>query len=505
MDISKYLIETKIDSASTTPLYLQIAEIISKKILDNTIPKGFKLPPERELGNFFGVSRTTAINAYRWLEQAGQVITKIGSGTYVSDTVETNKNISQMPWSQLFIPYPQTSVSSILKELVSEPISSEIISLATGMPDPSFYPLSIFQDLWKNSFPRIKAADFGYIATEGYDPLRNSVARMLTAKGINTIWDRTMIISGAQQGLYLISKVLLAPGDYVVVQSPTYMGAIQIFQAAGVRLLTLPGANRLDLDLLEDYLIRYRPKLFYTVTTYHNPTGQVLPVPQRKELLRLAMRHRLAIIEDDPYSELYYHEKPPAPLKALDNFDGVIYIGTFSKNITPGLRTGFLTGHPALINRLALEKQYIDLHSNNFTQWLMHKFLAEGHFEKHLAYIRSAYKKRRDTLVKALRRYLGEQIVYAIPDGGFYLWCKIQQPLRSRKLLQEAVKCGVFFVPGEAFYPVPGGDREFRLCFATNPEPVLVEGAKRLGKAINQAGKSKTAAGLFHSPTNPLV
>lgn len=503
MDISKYLMETKIDANSHEPMYLQIARSIAQRIIDNTLPKGTKLPPERELCNYFGVSRTTAINAYRWLEQEGLVVTKVGSGTYVKENTSPQSSTLQVPWSQLFIPYPQTPMTSILKELVSTPYASEIISLATGMPDPTSYPLTIFHNLFKERFPTANPADFGYIPTEGYQPLREYLVELLNEQGIATTADRTMILSGSQQGLYLTSKVLLERGDYVIVQSPTYIGAIQIFQTIGARMLILPGEQSLNLDILEDYLIRYRPKLFYLISTFNNPTGQVLTEQERKDLLRLAARHRLVILEDDPYSQLYYEEKPPLALKAWDTNESVIYMGTFSKTLAPGLRTGYLTGHPALINRLSLEKQYVDLHSNNFSQWLLYLYLREGYYSEHLKSIRILYKKRRDSLVKAIRRYLGDHISFDVPEGGFYLWCKLKSG-SSARLLQEAIKCGVFFVPGQAFYTVPSEENEFRLCFATHPEAVLVEGIKRLTTAFDHIHKSKPKT-IDNNPLKPIV
>ncbi|MFZ5610925.1 hypothetical protein P378_05450 [Desulforamulus profundi] len=165
---------------------------------------------------------------------------------------------------------------------------------------------------------------------------------------------------------------------------------------------------------------------------------------------------------------------------------------------------GYLTGHPALINRLALEKQYVDLHSNNFTQWLVHLFLENGYFDEHLRMVRKEYKKRRDGLVKAVRRYLGNHLLFEVPGGGFYLWCRLQAPVSTSKLLHEATKYGVFFVPGEAFYTMPSEDNEFRLCFATYPEPVLTEGVKRLTKAFELAKQNKTESFPFN-PLQPII
>ncbi|MTI81667.1 MAG: PLP-dependent aminotransferase family protein [Firmicutes bacterium] len=490
MDISKTLRSVQLDAANNKPLYLQIATAIADKIIDNTLLPGAKLPPERELGSLFNVSRTTAINAYRWLEQQELVVTKVGSGTYVNKISTSHSNSPQVPWSQLFVPYPQTPMSSILKELVSTTGSDELISLATGMPDPSLYPIDTFKNLLAKHIDKVTLADFGYISTEGYTPLRHSVTSLLENKGINTTWDKTMILSGSQQGLYLISRVMLERGDYVVVESPTYIGAIQIFQAIGARVLVLPVSDTFPLDILEDYLIRYRPKMLFMIPTFQNPTGGVLSEYERQELINLAARHRLVIVEDDPYGDLYYQEKPPAPIKTMDTYDGVVYMGTFSKNISPGLRLGYVTGHPALIQRLALEKQYIDLHSNNFSQLLVHLYLEAGCLEEHLSMVRNEYKKRRDAMVKALKRYFDNNLQFKIPEGGFYIWCKLEGSVTSSKLLHEATKNGVFFVPGEAFYTLPNEDKEFRLSFATHPEKILVEGIKRLFKAFEAVNKS---------------
>ncbi|MEG6615835.1 PLP-dependent aminotransferase family protein [Peptococcaceae bacterium 1198_IL3148] len=490
MDISKYLHSSKLSATSKEPLYLQIAKSIKDKIIDRSLMPGTKLPPERELVSLFNISRTTAINAYRWLEQQELVVTKVGSGTYVNDITANHSISPRVPWSQLFVPYPQNPMSSILKEMVSTTGSGELISLATGMPDPTLYPINTFKNLLAKHIDQVDLSDFGYIPTEGYTPLRHSIASLLKTKGINSTWDKTMILSGSQQGLYLISKVMLEPGDYVIVESPTYIGAIQIFQAIGAKILVLPVADSFPLEILEDYLIRYRPKMFYTIPTFQNPTGSVLSEYDRHQLLNLASRHRLVVVEDDPYGDLYYGEKPPLALKSLDNYDVVIYMGTFSKILSPGLRLGYIAGHPALIQRLALEKQYIDLHSSNFSQLLIQLYLDAGLLEDHLSLVRQEYKKRRDAMITAIKDHFGNQLQFTVPEGGFYIWCRLENFMTTSKLLQQAIKKGVFFVPGEAFYTLPNENKEFRLSFATHPENILIEGIERLYCAFETVNKS---------------
>lgn len=502
MDISKYLNRAELDASDKQPLYLQIALLIADKIQKQILPSGTKLPPDRELADLFAVSRTTAINAYRKLEQQGLVWTKVGSGTYVAEARNTETR-AEVPWPQLFTAYPQNPLVLILRELISIP-ASDTISLAAGMPDPALYPMEVFVELYSHHAGRTAPVDFGHIPAEGYHPLRRAIAAMLYDKGIQAAPENILTISGSQQGLYLLSKALVEPGDYVVMETPTFIGAIQVFQAAGAKVLSLPCSEKLSLDVLEDFLIRYRPKLFYTIPTYQNPTGRVLPEQDRQDLIQLAKRHRLVIVEDDPYSDLCYGPQPPRPLKALDTYGGVVYLSSFSKILFPGLRTGYLVGPPVLINRIAMEKQFIDLHSNNIAQWLVTMFLNEGYLAPHLATVCREYKNRRDTMAKALQRLCANEIEFTVPEGGFYFWCKLKQGT-SQRLLQEATKNGISFVPGEAFHTVPTLDKEFRLCFTSHNEAVLLEGVQRLAKTLTHITKKHKENHAPPSSIRPII
>lgn len=505
MDIAKELSGIKLDPHSAVPLYLQIAKIIAEKIENQLFPEETKLPPERNLAKIFAVSRTTAINAYRHLEEQELISTKIGSGTYVSKIHSSQvKATPPVPWEQLFVPHLKNPLSSILRDLVAAFSVPGSIPLAAGMPDPALYPVSIFEDLLTKHLPNLSPSDLGHIPIEGYQPLRQSLAKMQTAHGIVAEPDNILMLTGSQQGLYLITRTLIEPGDYVVVDSPTYIGAIQAFQASGARILSLPRSSNLPLEMLEDYLIRYRPKFFYTIPTFQNPTGRVLSLNQRRELLDLAAKHRLVIIEDDPYSHLHYDQPPPPSLKALDHYGGVLYLSTFSKIIFPGLRTGWLVGPPSVINRLAQEKQYIDMHSNNLTQWLLHLFLESGNLDSHLTFVRQEYKKRRDAMTSSIRRFCGDALSFTVPQGGLYLWCQINANLTSNRLLHEASKAGVTFVPGEAFYTNQWGSQEIRLCFSAHEEAKLIQGIKRIAKILNQSNWIKQQEDLTF-PVNPPI
>jgi DNA-binding transcriptional MocR family regulator len=503
MDITKMLNGVRIDPKASAPMYLQIANSLAAKIKECTLPVGTKLLPERELASLLGVSRTTIINAYRLLEERGLVSTRIGSGTYVAELSVADQQANAMPWEQLFSPQYKSPLSSLLRSLVAAPTADEAISFAAGMPDPSLYDLKIIEEALIDGNHVLEAADLGYIPTEGYSPLRRSLATWQTSQGIQAAADNILIVSGSQQGLYLIVKAFVEPRDYVIVESPTYLGAIQVLEAAGARILCLPQAGSLDLEALEDYLIRYRPKLLYTIPTFQNPTGRVMPLRHRQELIRLAARYRLAIVEDDPYSQLYYDQQPPPSLKSLDTYGGVIYLGTFSKMLFPGLRTGWVTAAPPVINRLAQEKQYVDLHSNNLSQKILHVCLKQHYLANHLAFVRSKYKQRRDTLAGAIRQYCGAHLDFELPEGGFYLWCNVRPPASPAELLRRSAAAGVIFVPGEAFYLNNAESRQIRLCFVTHGEDRLTEGIRRIAKILT----SGAANAAFPSGTagRPLI
>lgn len=505
MDISKLVKFGSLNPQSTEPLYKQIATLLSEQIKANLLPAGSKLPPERELAGLLGVSRTTAINAYRQLEEQGLICTRVGSGTYVAEIEQPLPPVRAVPWSQLFTPSPNTQLSSVIRELIAAAADGETIPLAAGMPDPSLYPLSDFNRLFALQSSRLAGADLGHIPTEGYLPLRRELAALLAGKGVNAAVENTMIVSGSQQGLYLVTKIFLEPGDYVIVESPTYLGAIQIFSAANARLLSLPASRHFAFDILEDYLIRYRPKLLYIMPTFKNPNGQVMSLEERRELLRLAAKHRLVIVEDDPYGELYYEQQPPPSLKALDSYDGVISLGTFSKILFPGLRTGWVVAPAIVINRFAMEKQYIDLHSSNLSQRMLSDYLSAGLLAGHLTLVRTQYKKRRDFFAGALKQYCSPYLSFPQPSGGFYFWCTLSQGILTRQLLHEAAKTGVSFVPGEAFYADSSGCRELRLCFVTHTEDRLLEGIKRLGQALELVAKNSSTAGQGRLTVTPII
>ncbi|MDH4137248.1 MAG: PLP-dependent aminotransferase family protein, partial [Anaerolineae bacterium] len=297
--------------------------------------------------------------------------------------------------------------------------------------------------------------------------------------------ENVLIVTGSQQGLDLIARAFLRAGDEVVVEAPSYLGALQIFSAAGTRLLGVPlDKEGMRLDVLENILIRYRPKLIYTLPTFQNPSGCTMAPRRRLRLLELARRHRVPIVEDDPYGELYYTDQAPSPLLALDRDGYVIYLSTFSKILFPGLRLGWVAAPRPVIERLSQIKQLADLHCSTLIQGAVHEFCQKGALDKHLGRVRDPYRQRRDAMLAALAKHGPAGLEWDEPQGGFNLWCRLPPGLKARRFMAEAARQSVALVPGEVFYPDGGGQEEMRLNFGCPPVALIEEGIQRLGAAL---------------------
>ena len=301
------------------------------------------------------------------------------------------------------------------------------------------------------------------------------------------------MLAGAQQGLDLLARCLIDPGDAVIIDRPGYLGAIQSFRAAGAKLIGWDVA-RADIDELEDLLVRYRPKLIYTNPTFQNPTGTTLPIRTCRELLKLAERYRVPIVEDATYRELYFHEAPPPSLRDLDAQNLVIHLNSFSKVMAPGLRLGWLSAAPSIVDQIAIIKQRLDPHTQNLVQFAMARLIREGSFDTHLKTLRAEHARRCTQMVTAIQRHVPPGALrFARPQGGLYLWCRLASGVSSRALLDRALAAGVAFIAGPAFYPDPAGESELRLCFSS-VTPATIDGAvTRLAGSLQQTARAEVS------------
>jgi 2-aminoadipate transaminase len=489
-----------LDRDSDEPLYLQIYERFRAQIQAGDLAPGSRLPAERELAASVGVNRTTVTTAYHELAADGLVEGFVGRGTVVSRRRgaqfpgESDLLHQPLPWNELFSPLNEQARDPLISEIVALCSRADMISLGGGLPAPELYPVERFAQATETVLRRHGRTLLQYSATEGCAGFRRTLADLASGRGIETGPDNILVSAGSQQGLELLARALISPGDLVVVEVPAYLGALNLFRAAGARLLGVPvDRDGMRTDVLERIVSRYRPQLIYTLPSFQNPSGVVMSAERRAELLDLARRHQVPILEEDPYGELYFDAPPPRPIKAGDTAGHVIYVTTFSKLLFPGIRIGWLVAPRPVIDRLVLIKEFSDLNTNTLAQWALDEFIGQGWLEEHLPAVRPAYRSRCRAMQAALGRYVPRGLRWNRPEGGLYLWCHLDGDLRTRDLLTEAVRQRVAFVPGELFHADGGGQNALRLNYCHQDEATIGEGVRRLGKALEPLLESDRA------------
>jgi DNA-binding transcriptional MocR family regulator len=468
------------------PLYRQLADALAGAIADGTLAEGERLPSERDLALTLAVSRTTVVTAYRELEARGLVRGHVGRGTFVCAADEPTD--APFAWRGRVALGAQRALDPALCGVLNS-VGPDLISFGAGTPAPELFPVDLFRRLTDDVVRRDHTTAFGIGPTEGQPRLRRTVASRLNARP-----EQVLIVAGAQQGLDLVARCLLDPGDTVLIDRPGYLGAVQTFRSAGANLVGWD-VERADPDELEDLILRYRPKLFYTNPNFQNPTGRTLPLDVRHEILRVAARYRLPLLEDDPYGELTFDRPSPPSLFALDERGLVIHLGTASKTLGAGLRLGWLVAPPPIVEQLTLVKARGDLFTSGLSQLVLADVLATRAFEEYLIALRREHAARHAALAAALRKRLPAGLLnWRAATGGLYIWCRLRGPADAMTLLQRAQAAGVTFVPGEPFYGDGLGRHELRLCFSAATPTAIDEGVRRLGTAL-AAGQDAQVAG----------
>ncbi|WP_376795430.1 PLP-dependent aminotransferase family protein [Thermogemmatispora sp.] len=506
----------RLDRSSSVPLYRQIYHQLREAILSGTLPEGARLPTERALARELGVNRTTVMNAYNELASEGLVEGHVGRGTLVRRSLrameEEEECEQEMPSWLLGLAAGESEVlgpdARVLSELMALAERGEMISFASAMPEPALLPAELFREIVQDALLSDRQSALGYCPVEGLQSLRQQVAMRMRQHGVPVEAGHILILSGSTQGLGLVGRFLLRPGDEVVVEVPTYIGAIQAFRALGARVIGIPlDGEGMRLDLLESVLARHRPRLIYTLPTFQNPTGVVMSPERRRRLLLLSRRYQVPVLEDDTYGELYFETPPPLPLKALDGGEQVIYLSTFSKVLAPGLRVAWLAGPEPMIERLSLHKQIFDLNTNALGQWLVAEVLRRGWLDSHLQRLSAAYRRKRDLMLQAIGRYWPREVRVNTPGGGFHLWCRLPAGVRARTLLREAASEGVALLNGEPFHVDGGGQQYIRLSYAFPQERQIEEGIRRLGTVLKRLllRRGQEQARLSPSEHIPMV
>ena len=547
------------------PMYARITTGIRKAILSGQLADNSRLPTNRELAGLLKIDRSTVSRAYLELSQSGFIDSHVGRGTFVrplaqraaatraserttTEQQSTKQNTeplsgSALNWSDKFSESSRTSLDLISRQPAGTS-QRDMISFAGGIPTEEFYPNDQFQRIVSQLLKSEHAAQmFGYSAADGSPYLRAQVKRHLQSHGIECGDDELLIVSGSQQGIDLVTNVLVDPGDLVVLEDPSYFWAICNFRARQARCLPVSmDDDGIRLDLLESYLARQKAKLLYVMPSFQNPTGATMSLARRMALIELAKKYQVPILEDNFVGDLVYSDTPLPPLRALPGGkDVVIHQGTFSKALCPGLRLGWLVAPPEVTARLLLAKRTSDLSTNSIAQIILAKYLEEGLYSKHLEHVRLCYRSRRDAMLTALSRHLsgnvssdfsdgsvsrnflngdgakfddsakfddgakfgesakfddgakfGEsakfddsaKLTWSNPDGGLFIWAKLPKGLSAREFLTFAEMQGVSFSPGDMFFLNGGHSEYFRLCFIQTEESLIEEGIQRLARAM---------------------
>ncbi|MFF1586804.1 PLP-dependent aminotransferase family protein [Streptomyces sp. NPDC058286] len=375
-----------------------------------------------------------------------------------------------------------TVTASPVREILALTARPEVISFAGGLPAPELFDTEGVSEAFRAVLDEQPEAALQYSTTEGDPGLRTAVAARVGARGLPTAPDDLVITTGSQQGLSLLASALIEPDDVVLVENPCYLAALQVFGFAGARVVPVP-----DLADLDDIVRRERPKFFYTVPNFQNPTGRTMSDAQRASVAEVAARRGMWIVEDDPYGELRYEGEATGWIASYPGAeDRTVLMGSFSKVMAPGLRIGWLRAPAELLRACAVAKQAADLHTPTVTQLAAARYLADRDLDAHIATVRKAYGERRDAMLAALPDALPDGAEWSRPQGGMFLWARLPQGADATALLRTAINHDVAYVPGAPFYAGEPDPATLRLCFVSETPAVIREGLGRLGAALRR-------------------
>ena len=407
--------------------------------------------------------------------------------------LDLKRHIPVLEWGPYMASRTERMKSSTIRELLKLTQQPGMISLAGGMPAPELFPLREIEEACRHIIRYDGATALQYGATEGYGPLKEYLASTVQKYGIPAVSGNVLLTNGSQQALDLLGKIFIDPGDTVITGRPTYVGAIQAWEAYQARFQTVNlDDDGMVVDEIEDAYNKVvaetgrPPKFLYVLPNFHNPAGTTLPFERRQRLAEIATKLNLPVVEDDPYGQLRFEGEDIVPIIALIP-ERTIYLSTFSKTLAPGLRLGWIICPEVLIQRLVQAKQGADLHTGTFIQYVANDICQRGLFKPHVKRLREAYKERRDTMLDALAELWPAGCRWTRPQGGLFLWARVPESINTTEFLKDALAEKVAYVPGVDFYPNrDGGYNAMRLNFSYCPPETIVEGIRRLGVALKK-------------------
>lgn len=506
--MSNLVIPVGLDRNSEEPIYRQLIRYVRAQIESGSLPSGARLPASRDLAQQLNISRISVVNAYAELRAEGYLSAHAGRGTFVagdypaggggngSSTVAAESALAALKLPAESAPIGDRS----LRELMRLSRKPGVMNFGQGSPPLEFFPVNALRHAIDVVLERDGSRALGYEQAEGYAPLRATVRDYVSALGIRCSLDQVLITGGTQQALDLVVQSLVAEGETIVTENPTYLGMIDIARARRVNLHGIPiDEDGMRMDFLENYLLERQPRLIFVMPSFQNPTGRVMSLHRRRQLLNLASEFNIPVLEDGVYHELRFEGESIPPLKALDEQGLVIHTSGFTKNLLPGMRIGYVISDHAHYERLVRVKQAADISTPGLNQRAMHFLIERGLLSQQLERGNRELRRRRDVALDACARHLPAGSRWNVPEGGLYLWIELpRNGPTAAELYISAIQHGVAYAIGSIFYPAGGGSYRLRWNYGAHRPGEIEEGLCRLGRAWRDLGAEY--AGLEKSP-----
>lgn len=376
--------------------------------------------------------------------------------------------------------------ASIIREILKISSQPGVISFAGGLPAPELFPINDLKKIASDLLENQGAACLQYSFSRGIVPLRELLAERASSRGTQSNMENILVTSGAQQAIELVARAFIEPGDYIITENPTYLGALQAFNYYQARYATIEIDDEgMLVNELEERILKYQPKLIYTVSNFQNPSGVSMSEERRFQLVEVATRYNIPIIDDNPYGDIYFSGRRLKSLKSIGG-DEVIALRSFSKTMAPGLRIGWMNGPADIMSHFEKVKQCTDLHTSTFGQYIVYEYLKRGLFESHLEEIKADYGAKRDLMLKMMTEHFPDEVKWTRPNGGLFLWVELPQHVSAKDLLPKAIASKVAYVYGEPFFANGGGKNTLRLNFSNAKPDDIVIGIGKLGKLFRE-------------------
>ncbi len=464
------------------PAYLQIKDYLKALVLNGILQAGARLPSTRELSTITGVSRNTIIQAYQYLEDDGFIYTVKGQGAFIAQVEVKQEKELRLNWPDLLTGFARqaTELDIEKKELRWE---KGLISFKSIAPDENLFEMAAVKKAFLNRIALNGAKLLNYGYARGYKPLIDYLVLYMKNKGVNPDGKEILITNGFTEAFNLVLHALTDPGDAVICENPTHNTALKIMKLLGLRINGVPMTEAgIDLETLENALSRCRFKLGYLIPSYHNPTGLVMPLEKRLAVFERFSRHQVPLIEDGFNEELRFSGSHVAPLTALAGAgNNIVYLGSFSKILFPGIRVGWIMGDSSLISGLESIKRSRNIHTSTLDQAVLYEYLQSGEFDKYLKKVRKVYRKHHETAVKLARKYIPCRKIWG--EGGLHIFIELEG-IDARKLLAACYKHGVLFLPGDLFFTDNSGANTFRLGISRVSTAEMEQGFQIIGDCI---------------------